>query len=228
MAYFKNAELEKMLSDAELIIFDMNGLIVDDEEFQIEATRSVLNQFGIEISDDYWMKRCFSRNARDFLKRILEESRVKKYSLDDLIKQEDMEYQSLIEKKIKEIARKDVIQLINYLQGRKRIVVATNASPCETDIILDGLGIKDYFEFIITGDNVVKKKPNPEIYEKVAKNARVNPEKCLVFEDSILGVAAAEAAGMNCIAYPNKFSMNPDFKSYVKKLNRNAEVIHNG
>ena len=64
--------------------------------------------------------------------------------------------------------------------------------------ILENLGIKNYFKVIVTGDDVVRGKPDPEVYLKVARGLGVAPKECVVIEDAPNGVAAARAAGMQC------------------------------
>ena len=60
--------------------------------------------------------------------------------------------------------------------------------------------LKKYFEVILTADSVSHSKPNPEIFLKTASELKMNPEKCVVFEDSIFGVKAAKSANMGCVA----------------------------
>jgi beta-phosphoglucomutase-like phosphatase (HAD superfamily) len=81
------------------------------------------------------------------------------------------------------------------------------ASPCATvRCILDVLGLEDAFDFVATGDDVERNKPAPEIYELVARELDRPVLECLVIEDSAVGVEAALAAGMWCIAATTEFT----------------------
>jgi beta-phosphoglucomutase-like phosphatase (HAD superfamily) len=61
-------------------------------------------------------------------------------------------------------------------------------------------GIADCFDTVLTVEAVAHSKPDPEIFLKTAKQLKTKPQSCVVFEDSIFGVKAAKAAGMNCVA----------------------------
>jgi HAD superfamily hydrolase (TIGR01509 family) len=70
-------------------------------------------------------------------------------------------------------------------------------------LVLDRLGITDRFSVVITGEDVTHGKPHPEPYLVTAERLGVPPATCVVFEDATVGVLAAKAAGMRCIAVPN-------------------------
>lgn len=70
-------------------------------------------------------------------------------------------------------------------------------------LVLDRLGVADRFTVVVTGEDVTHGKPHPEPYRVVAARLGIPPAQCVVFEDAAVGVAAAKAAGMRCIAVPN-------------------------
>ncbi len=78
--------------------------------------------------------------------------------------------------------------------------------------ILNNINLSEYFEFIVSADEVEQCKPNPEVYLKVLENFNINlnnkikPEECVVIEDAPHGVMAAKSAGMKCIAVTNSKS----------------------
>jgi beta-phosphoglucomutase len=80
-------------------------------------------------------------------------------------------------------------------------------SHCEqASRVLDILGLKQYFDFVATRDDVENGKPDPEFYRLVASQLNVDPKNCLVIEDSATGVIAAVAAKMHCIAVTTRFT----------------------
>ncbi|OGH72493.1 MAG: hypothetical protein A2921_00590 [Candidatus Magasanikbacteria bacterium RIFCSPLOWO2_01_FULL_43_20b] len=122
-------------------------------------------------------------------------------------------YKKIIKKKLKSVFRKKITDIILQLVERKKVLaVATSGSREEVEIILgkDGLDLKKNFSYIVTGEDVKKGKPHPEIYRKVAKIARVKLNKCLVFEDTGVGVVSAFRAGMNVVAVPSEFTKGQD------------------
>lgn len=82
--------------------------------------------------------------------------------------------------------------------GRK-VAVATTASRVNAEAVLKHIGILGKLDLLLTGEDVEKAKPDPEIYLKAAEKLGVNPEECLAYEDSDNGFKAAKAAGMQCI-----------------------------
>ncbi|MEM2915383.1 MAG: HAD family hydrolase, partial [Candidatus Bathyarchaeia archaeon] len=94
-------------------------------------------------------------------------------------------------------------ELLNLLYMNKKIALATMSNRKVIDKILNEKGIRKYFDAIVTFDEVLSPKPDPEVFIKCAAKLGCQPEKCVVIEDSIFGVKAAKKAGMKCIAVPS-------------------------
>lgn len=77
--------------------------------------------------------------------------------------------------------------------------VATSAPRANLDLIMGKLGFGPYMESILASENVTKHKPDPEVYLKSAANLGIEPERCIVFEDSFSGITAATRAGMRVV-----------------------------
>ena len=97
-----------------------------------------------------------------------------------------------------------VVETIRKLQ-KSGVPMAITSSAVRKSIeaILERLGLRDAFSLIVDGSEVVHGKPDPEAYLLTARKLRVEPERCLVLEDSQVGVVAAKRAGMVCVAIPN-------------------------
>jgi beta-phosphoglucomutase len=79
------------------------------------------------------------------------------------------------------------------------IALATNAERANVDFVLDGGGLRRYFDAIVDGSQVERPKPAPDVYLRAAELLEIPPRNCIVFEDSPVGVAAAVAAGMRVV-----------------------------
>ena len=94
--------------------------------------------------------------------------------------------------------------LENFLTELKdagiKMAMASSATMVDINFILNKIPIRDDFEAIIDGSRVSKGKPNPQIFLKAAEELKVRPEDCVVFEDSLAGIQAANAAGMKVVA----------------------------
>ena len=242
--YFNNPVLQKTIDNAKLIIFDVNGLIIDDEPIQLEAVNLALKFMNyIPIDKSYWIQHCVGHRADSYFRRIIYENTSEKSDnvevdanriVSDLIKIKNQYYIRILKKKIFSIVRKGFLSFIEYLYNRKafanlKLAIATSAVNDEAEAIIgsDGLNIEGYFDYIVTGSDIKKSKPDPEIYLKVLQKAKIKPEYGLVFEDSEMGVEAASAAGMNVIAMPNEFTKNQNFKKakyIISDFTKRAEL----
>jgi HAD superfamily hydrolase (TIGR01509 family) len=234
VAYFADRRLSRLLDRCGLGVFDMNGLIVDDEEVQLESVNRVLARFGIAVGEEYWTGTCVGSRAGEYFPGILEEGGVDPGSVDvgELVAEKNARYRRLVAGRAEELARPGVLVLIAHLHrdpGRG-LALATSAGPEEIDSILGpgGLGLMERFSWVAHGGEVDAGKPDPAIYRLVSEKSGVPPDRCLVFEDSGAGAAAAAAAGMTCIAVPNRFTRGQDFsraRFLVDNLTREARVL---
>jgi len=101
-----------------------------------------------------------------------------------------------------------VIEVIRALHDRGlELAIASSGIGRSIEEILARLGLRERFTAIVTGDEVERGKPHPETYLTAARRLRANPDRCLAFEDSSVGVRAARAAGMYCVAVRNPHAL---------------------
>lgn len=98
---------------------------------------------------------------------------------------------------------KMILQLEMTISAKRKVAVATTASRVNAEALLKHIGIRDRLDLLLTGEDVTKHKPDPEVYLKAAEKLGVKPEECLVYDDSDNGVKAAKTAGMQCIKIKN-------------------------
>ena len=101
--------------------------------------------------------------------------------------------------------------LLARLKGTLHIGLASSSYRDAVDGVLHGLGIAHYFETVVSGSEVTRVKPAPDIFLKAANRLGVVPAQCAVLEDAEKGVLAAQAAGMRCVAIPNGYTRDHDF-----------------
>ncbi|MFT7161627.1 MAG: HAD superfamily hydrolase (TIGR01509 family), partial [Bacteroidia bacterium] len=104
-----------------------------------------------------------------------------------------------------------VIELIKRLHEIEiPMIVASSAIRENIEVVTDRFGITKYFQGYVSGQDVERTKPNPDIFLKAAEKLNIEPENCLVIEDAKHGVEAAKAANMFCIGYRNLNSGDQD------------------
>ena len=86
-------------------------------------------------------------------------------------------------------------------------------------------GFDSYFKTVLTGDDVTKGKPDPEIYVAAAAKMRVNTTNCVAFEDSVIGATAAIGAGMTVVLIPELVSLELEQMSPVIRFSTHAEAV---
>jgi len=95
------------------------------------------------------------------------------------------------------------------------LAIATSSVSASAHPFLDRTGIRSLFDVVVTGDEVQRGKPHPDIYLRTAKKRGISPETCLVIEDALTGVAAAKAANMRVAAIPDRRFVDP--REYEKE-----------
>jgi HAD superfamily hydrolase (TIGR01509 family) len=183
------------------IIFDMNGIIIDDELIHEEAFKEICKRHNIKITTKDYQKFCLGRTDEDGFKDTLKKYKNFNFEIKDLVKEKSKKYLEIIPNKIK--SRFGVIELINKLSKKYRMALTSSSNYREIDMVLNHFKIKELFEVIVSAEDVKIGKPNPEPYIITAKKLLINPSNCLVFEDSKNGVESAKAAGMYCIGIHN-------------------------
>ena len=242
--YFENDRLQTLLSRAKLVIFDMNGLIVDDEKLQLESVNAALGSGAlgrgapsnavIHIDEEYWKRYCLGKRSDQFFAFILGERNISTEdgAIERLLRAKNGLYEEKARTMMRDLVRPGVIELMDYLAENEgqETALATSALPEEVESTLgkSGLDLKNRFGFIAHGADIVKTKPDPEIYILLSSRSGIPPADCLVLEDSGVGVKAASNARMPCIAFPNAFTLSHDFSTAaytVDSLRRNARIL---
>jgi len=104
-----------------------------------------------------------------------------------------------------------VIDFLDLVKQRGyTIAIASSGLKKNIDLILQKLNIVEYFDLIVSGEQVIKGKPEPDIFLTISEHYHINPNDCIVIEDSKNGVLAAKAAGMYCVGYYNPGSGKQD------------------
>lgn len=181
----------------EAVIFDWDGTLADTVPVVLCSFQEVLRRFGCEVSDDFLAKR-IGIGARNMFKDALISTGMPfdESTLDRLMDEKIQIHVKLSN----EISLLDgAIELLFALHRKVRIALATMSNRIVIDKLLLEKNVKGYFDLVITADDVIKPKPEPEIFLKCSNKLAIAPEKCVVIEDSLFGVMAARKAGMKCI-----------------------------
>jgi HAD superfamily hydrolase (TIGR01509 family) len=184
------------------IVFDMDGVVIDSHPVHRLAWRKFLEAAGKQVDDA----------DLDFILDGRKRDEILKYFLGDLTPGQISEYGALKDEMLQQLRQQlrplpGVVKFLQRLSSSGvRIALATSAGRRRACGTLEELGLADYFETIVTGDEVDRGKPDPAIYRMVAERLNESPEHLVAIEDAVSGVKSARAAGMRCmgIASPER------------------------
>jgi beta-phosphoglucomutase len=197
------------------VIFDFNGVIIDDEPIHLELFRAVLGEEGMALSDDDYREKYLGYDDRGCFVAAMADAGRERESKDagyihDLIERKAALYREAINERF--LLFPGVVDLVRRLSIKFPMAIASGALRAEIEVVLERGGIRNCFQAIIAAEDVTVCKPDPEAYIKAlaALNAgattKIQPGECLVIEDSIAGVESAKSAGMLCLAVTNSYS----------------------
>lgn len=188
------------------VIFDMDGVIVDNAEFHKKAWREFCEKYGKHLSEDEMRSHIYGRTNRNTLKYIFDR-KMSDLEIVEYGEEKERIYRALYAPLLKTTPH--LIDFLKLLQENKiTTIIATSADKPNIDFVLDGLEIRKYFSNITDASEVKNGKPNPEVYLLAAKKIGFDPNCCIVIEDSVSGVRAGKAAGMKVIAITTTHTKN--------------------
>jgi HAD superfamily hydrolase (TIGR01509 family) len=180
------------------VIFDWDGTLADTKRAVVQSFQKVLRKTGCLVSDEF-IERRMGIGTKKTLEQALEECNVR---FDDEMLENLAIEKIRIQANLTEIVSlfDGAIELLEELQGRIKIALATMSSRKVVGKLLSEKRIGGYFDVVVSADEIVKPKPDPEVFFISATKLGLKPEDCVVVEDSVFGVRAAKAAKMMCIA----------------------------
>lgn len=180
------------------IIFDMDGVIVDNHQYHLQSWLSFFERQGIHMSEAEYKEKVNGRVMRTVLTQVLNRP-LSDQEIRTLGEQKEKEYRDLYR-----LAIKPTPGLADFLEelDQKDIsrAIATSAPPANVAFTLEHTKLHSYFPVIVDDTMVTNGKPDPEVYLKSAEQLGMPPEQCIVFEDAILGIQAGKNAGMPVVA----------------------------
>lgn len=188
------------------VIFDLDGLLADTEPLHCRAYQDALRCKGVGLTEtdyiEHWVRT--GKGIREWVDDhalVLDPVALRAYK--------SRRYLELLASSLRPMD--GALELLTELRGNKTLALASSSYRDAVDGVLAGLGIGHYFAAIVSGLDVARVKPAPDIFLAAARLVGAAPSQCLVLEDAEKGVLAAHGAGMRCIAVPNDYTRHHDF-----------------
>lgn len=211
-------------------IFDLDGVIVDTAKYHYLAWRKLANELGFEftLEQNELFKGVSRKRCLEILLDIggIEATQAQ---FDTWMVEKNVDYLAYIEKMDASEILPDVLRVLEYLKN-KNVPIALGSASKNAKPILEKVGLLHYFDSIVDGNNVTKAKPDPEVFLIAADNLGVGPQSCVVFEDAVAGIQAANAAGMVSIGIGDSDILNEakhNFKDFTEMDNQFLELLLN-
>src|SRR5213592_1426197 len=183
------------------VIFDLDGVLADSEPWWNEIDAKLLAQYGVRYRGEY------HRNVLGVSYRLAVEFFKKAFGLsvstDELIQRRGEIATEFFANRVGLFpSAKEVLQELRRM--KLRLAVATSSISASARPFLDRHQLTQFFDVIVTGDEIERGKPDPDIYLRTAEKLGIVADDCLVIEDSLSGIAAAKAARMRVAAIPDR------------------------
>ena len=196
-------------------IFDLDGVIVDTAKYHFKAWKSLADELGIHF-DETLNEELKGVSRVDSLHKILNWGglTISEDEFNAFLVSKNEDYLKYIDNMNTDEILPDVCRVLDYLKS-KGCAIALGSASKNAVKILTKVGLLHYFDVIVDGNSVTKAKPNPEVFLKAADLLGVYPKQCVVFEDAIAGIEAANVAEMYAIGVGDS------------QILKNADVVFN-
>jgi beta-phosphoglucomutase len=181
------------------ILFDFNGVIIDDEPQHCDALIATLREYGLELDRDSYYREYLGFDDRECFRFTFKRMGLGagEPAVLEAIERKNRHY---------ELAVRDSMQLVpgaaefveNAALDGFQLAIVSGALRREIDLVLDLAGLRPHFSEIVAAEDVSACKPDPQGYNRARERLAIAPARCMVIEDSLPGLAAARAAGIRC------------------------------
>lgn len=183
-------------SPLKAVIWDMDGVLVDSLPTHFEAWRGILARLGYRYT--YQEMTPYFGMTDVTVMRTIADGRFSEEEILALAHEKELLYQEMIAREAKPLPGVTA-WLENFRAAGLKQAVASSSVATSISLILDAMRLNSYFDAVVSGEGGPS-KPNPLVFLRAAQELGAAPETCLVMEDAVVGVRAAKAAGMRCVA----------------------------
>lgn len=179
------------------VIFDLDGTLIDNNNYHIKAWEKFYDKIGKAFDLDEYKNKINGKINRDIFKYIFNDE-LDAETIESYSDEKEALYRQLYTPYIEPI--KGLIDFLRQLEdAHVPKAIATSGLPRNIDFMFEHVPAKEYFLHIIDSTQVQQGKPHPEIFLKAAAAVNADPAYCVAFEDSVVGITSAKAAGMKVV-----------------------------
>lgn len=203
------------------IFWDNDGVLVDTERLYFSATQQILSTVGVTLTKEMYVDLILVQGKGAW--HLVKEKGISEDGVGHLRNERNSLYGKLLLQENTIIdGAKEVLDTLHkkYVMG-----IVTSSRKDHFELMHQSSGLLKYFDFILTGDDYTKYKPNPEPYLMAVDRSGFKKEECLAIEDSERGLTSAKAAGIHCYIIPTELTQNGNFSRADKVLTNIKDII---
>ncbi len=192
------------------VIFDLDDTIVNSEPLHVEACALLLREYGSTVNDIPSQMRQNHMGMRtcDILKQIVAYLKINE-DINILYEKRVSFFMQLVENKLTK--KSGLLSALALLKNNNySLAIASSGTKKYINFVLNKFNIGNYFQVVVTGDDVMKGQPDPETYTIAVLKLGLKPSECIVFEDAVKGVDSAKKAGCLCVAINTPYTSTKD------------------
>jgi beta-phosphoglucomutase len=202
------------LPELKALIFDMDGVLIDNHAYHLAAWIEFCKRYDIIITPEEFKSKMFGGSNRNLMEKVFGRA-LEETELASKAHEKETIYRDMHAPDIEAI--RGVKEFIAAARSAGYMTAVATAAPSENlHFTLEMTGMQELFDVKFDDSHVAHSKPDPEVYLKVASQLGLKPENCLVFEDSLTGIQAAQSAGMLVIGVAT--SLSPEELSHTWKV----------
>ena len=202
------------------VLWDNDGVLVDTEGFYFRATQTALATVGIHLTPEQFIDISLRQGQSTF--KLAVEKGIPAETIACLRAERDRIYSGFLETEPCLIG--GVEETLRALHGKVRMGVVTSSRRQHFEITHARTGLTRYLDFVLTLEDYRQAKPNPDPYLTAMARFGLKPDRCIVVEDSERGLAAATAAGLDCLIVRTEWSKDGDFSKASRIVDSVAEA----
>lgn len=215
------------MSMIKLVIFDVDGTLVDSESVYVKAALKNIevNHYNIPMSA---IMGIIGQN-RVAGRKLIESTQDDSFNYDKYIKDFEKIRNQILENEPYKL-KKGALNILNYCKKHDiKMAIATSTARDKQSKVLTELGIIDYFDYMVFGDEIKNSKPAPDIYLKVYEHYNIDKDEMIIYEDSKNGILSAHNAGIRVVYIKDIVDVEEEVTSLcykqVKDLDEGIELL---
>lgn len=215
------------MSMIKLVIFDVDGTLVDSESIYVKAAIKNMEVNGYNIPMSVIMG-IIGQN-RVASRKLIESSQDESFDYDKYIKDYEKIRSEILENEPLKL-KKGALNILNYCKEHDiKMAIATSTYREKQVKVLTNLGIIDYFDYMVFGDEIKNSKPAPDIYLKVYEHYNYDKDEMIIYEDSNNGILSGYNAGIKVVYIKDIVDVKEDTLALcykqVKDLDEGIEIL---